>query len=60
MDFSNVVSKIIDGVKEIINLLFKLPDFIGNVLNTLPNDFVIIISIGVTILVILLIYRFIK
>lgn len=58
--FVNVFNQIKDGIFDVISIIWKLPSFILNSLNILPSDLRIPFTLVISIIVILLIYRFIR
>lgn len=60
MDFANWISTIWTTITDFLNFLLELPQFIIDFLYIFPNDIQIIILSALTILSILLVYRFIK
>lgn len=60
MDFGSVISQIWNGIKVTINVIFKLPNFLLNLINILPADLRLPFTLILGVIVILLIYRFIR
>lgn len=60
MDFIKWIDIIYTSIMDFLNLLLELPKFIISFLGILPTEIQIIISSGLGLLGILLIYRFIK
>lgn len=60
MDFTSVISNIWNGIKETINIIFNLPNFLLNLINILPADLRVPFTLVIAVIVILLIYRFIR
>ena len=60
MEFTKWIDKIWTGITEFIEFLFELPNLLINLLSILPSEIQVIFISGLAILIILLIYRFIK
>lgn len=60
MDFTNWIGTIWTIITDFLNFLLELPQFIIDFLYIFPSDIQIIILSALTILSILLVYRFIK
>mgnify|MGYP007131994994 CR=1 FL=1 len=60
MDFANIISQIWEGIKSTINTILNLPNFILNLINILPADLRLPFTLVIAVIVILLIYRFIR
>lgn len=58
--FVDVFNQIKNGIMDVISIIWKLPSFLLDSINILPSDFRLPFTLVISVIVILLIYRFIR